>query len=77
MNFRIASLLKGKAIREEDAPLWLTVYEAFPPKYEPRYDRQLPKKPVRPIFYEEDLIRAYDILMFNKIFILCYINIIG
>lgn len=55
---RITSLLKGKAIKEEDTPLWLMVYEAFPPKYEPRYDRRLPKKPVRPIFYEEDLIRA-------------------
>ncbi|XP_024881441.1 28S ribosomal protein S23, mitochondrial isoform X2 [Temnothorax curvispinosus] len=55
---RIASLLKGKGLTEEDKPLWVAVYEAFPPKYEPRYDRRLPKKPVRPIFYEEDLIRA-------------------
>ncbi|XP_071553669.1 small ribosomal subunit protein mS23 isoform X1 [Temnothorax nylanderi] len=55
---RIASLLKGKGLKEEDTPLWVAVYEAFPPKYEPRYDRRLPKKPVRPIFYEEDLIRA-------------------
>ncbi|XP_071650406.1 small ribosomal subunit protein mS23 isoform X2 [Temnothorax longispinosus] len=55
---RIASLLKGKGLIEEDKPLWVAVYEAFPPKYEPRYDRRLPKKPVRPIFYEEDLIRA-------------------
>ncbi|KYQ57810.1 28S ribosomal protein S23, mitochondrial [Trachymyrmex zeteki] len=55
---RITSLLKGKAIKEEDVPLWLIVYEAFPPKYEPRFDRQLPKKPVTPIFYKEDFIRA-------------------
>ncbi|XP_018357843.1 PREDICTED: 28S ribosomal protein S23, mitochondrial [Trachymyrmex cornetzi] len=55
---RIASLLKGKGIKEEDAPLWLVVYEAFPPKYEPKFDRRLPKKPVTPIFYEEDLIRS-------------------
>ncbi|XP_077265343.1 mitochondrial ribosomal protein S23 isoform X2 [Temnothorax americanus] len=55
---RIASLLKGKGLKEEDTPLWVAVYEAFPPKYEPRYDRRLPKKPVGPIFYEEDLIRA-------------------
>ncbi|XP_011697083.1 PREDICTED: 28S ribosomal protein S23, mitochondrial [Wasmannia auropunctata] len=55
---RFSALLKGKAIKEEDMPVWLTVYEAFPPKYEPRYDRRLPKKPVRPIFYNEDLIRA-------------------
>jgi len=55
---RVASLLKGKGIREEDSPLWLAVYEAFPPKYEPKYDRCLPKKPIKAIFYEEDLIRA-------------------
>ncbi|XP_011170268.1 probable 28S ribosomal protein S23, mitochondrial isoform X1 [Solenopsis invicta] len=55
---RITSLLKGKAIKEEDTPLWVALYEAFPPKYEPRYDRRLPKKPVRSIFYEEDLVRA-------------------
>ncbi|KYM96487.1 hypothetical protein ALC62_12854 [Cyphomyrmex costatus] len=58
IHFRMASLLKGKAIKNEDAPLWLVVYEAFPPKYEPRFDRRLPKKPVTPIFYEEDLIRV-------------------
>lgn len=58
MNFRVISLLKGKAMKEEDKPIWLAVYEAFPPKYEPRYDRQLPRKEIRPIFYEEDLIRV-------------------
>ncbi|KAL6444802.1 hypothetical protein ACFW04_002089 [Cataglyphis niger] len=45
-------------MKEEDKPIWLAVYEAFPPKYEPRYDRQLPRKEIRPIFYEEDLIRV-------------------
>ncbi|XP_020289966.1 probable 28S ribosomal protein S23, mitochondrial [Pseudomyrmex gracilis] len=55
---RVTSLLKGKAIKEEDRPIWLAIYEAFPPKYEPRYDRKLPKKPIQPIFYEEDIIRA-------------------
>ncbi|KMQ95070.1 28s ribosomal protein mitochondrial [Lasius niger] len=58
MNFRVISLLKGKAMKEEDKPLWLVIYAAFPPKYEPKYDRRLPKKPIRPIFYEEDLIRV-------------------
>lgn len=58
MDFRVTSLLKGKAIKEEDRPIWLAIYEAFPPKYEPRYDRKLPKKPIQPIFYEEDIIRA-------------------
>lgn len=58
MNFRVISLLKGKAMKEEDKPLWLVIYAAFPPKYEPKYDRRLPKKPIRPIFYKEDLIRV-------------------
>ena len=49
-------------------PIWFEVYEAFPPKYEPRFDRhQLPygeggnveaMGPPRKIFYKEDLIRA-------------------
>jgi len=51
-------LLKGKALKEEDIPLWVSIYETFPPKYEPRFDRQLPRKPVVPIFYKEDRIRA-------------------
>ncbi|XP_072749408.1 small ribosomal subunit protein mS23 [Anoplolepis gracilipes] len=55
---RVTSLLKGKAMKEEDKPLWLAVYEAFPPKYEPKYDRRLPKKEIRPIFYQEDSIRV-------------------
>ncbi|GAB1862712.1 28S ribosomal protein S23, mitochondrial [Camponotus japonicus] len=55
---RVVSLLKGKAMKQEDKPLWLAVYEAFPPKYEPRFDRQLPKKNIKNIFYDEDLIRA-------------------
>ncbi|XP_014483693.1 PREDICTED: 28S ribosomal protein S23, mitochondrial [Dinoponera quadriceps] len=55
---RVSSLLRGGAMKSEDAPLWLAVYEAFPPKYEPRFDRQLPSKPITPIFYKEDLVRA-------------------
>ncbi|KAH0948079.1 hypothetical protein HN011_005425 [Eciton burchellii] len=55
---RIISLIKGKALKEEDKPLWISIYETFPPKYEPRFDRQLPRKPVKPIFYKEDRIRA-------------------
>lgn len=58
MIFRITSLLRGGALKQEEAPLWLAVYEAFPPKYEPRFDRQLPSKPVTAIFYKEDLVRA-------------------
>ncbi|XP_011351421.1 28S ribosomal protein S23, mitochondrial isoform X2 [Ooceraea biroi] len=45
-------------MKSEDKPLWVSVYEAFPPKYEPRFDRQLPRKKIAPIFYREDRIRA-------------------
>ncbi|KAL0114998.1 hypothetical protein PUN28_010515 [Cardiocondyla obscurior] len=56
--FRVSSLLKCKALKEEDMPVWMAIYEAFPPKYEPRFDRRLPKKDIKPIFYIEDLIRV-------------------
>lgn len=42
----------------EDRPLWYDIYEAFPPKEEPRYDRAVPNMPLKKIFYEEDVIRA-------------------
>ncbi|RLU22771.1 hypothetical protein DMN91_005049 [Ooceraea biroi] len=29
---RVISLLKGKGMKSEDKPLWVSVYEAFPPK---------------------------------------------
>lgn len=43
----------------EDKPIWYDVYEAFPPKVEPKFDRPAPNIPVRSLFYEEDIIRAY------------------
>ena len=65
---RVRSLLERKAMKEEAKPLWYDIYEAFPPKYEPRFDRHLTnfgtgsnvaKLPPPPkIFYEEDKIRA-------------------
>lgn len=55
---RISALLDGKAINKVDKPLWHVIYEAFPPKYEPRYDRVAPKVNIRNIYYEEDIIRA-------------------
>ncbi|KAG8041212.1 hypothetical protein G9C98_002200 [Cotesia typhae] len=36
---RVQSLLKSGAVKWEDKPIWYDVYEAFPPKNEPRYDR--------------------------------------
>ena len=45
-------------MKEEDKPMWYDVYKAFPPKYEPRYDRPAPDTPIRQILYPEDVIRA-------------------
>ncbi|XP_042240652.1 28S ribosomal protein S23, mitochondrial-like isoform X2 [Homarus americanus] len=45
-------------MKPQDKPLWYDVYEAFPPKHEPRFDRQPPETKIRQIFYPEDVIRA-------------------
>lgn len=55
---RVRGLLKSGALKEEDKPIWYDIYKAFPPKYEPRYDRPAPDLPLRNLFYPEDTIRA-------------------
>jgi small subunit ribosomal protein S23 len=55
---RIRGLLRSGALKEEDKPIWCDVYTAFPPKYEPKYDRPAPDIPLRNILYPEDTIRA-------------------
>jgi hypothetical protein len=55
---RVRGLLRSGALKEEDKPIWYDVYTAFPPKYEPKYDRPAPDVPLRNIFYLEDTIRA-------------------
>ncbi|KAI9585728.1 probable 28S ribosomal protein S23, mitochondrial [Glossina fuscipes] len=55
---RITGLLKTGAMKSEDKPIWYDLYEAFPPKLEPRFDRPAPNIPIRNIFYAEDVIRA-------------------
>ena len=55
---RITSLIKGGSMKEQNVPLWYEIYKAFPPKYEPRYDRPASDKPIKDIFYEEDIGRA-------------------
>ena len=40
-------------------PMWAEVYEAFPPRYEPRWDAKDPVVPVRKILYREDSVRAH------------------
>ncbi len=58
MLFRINGLLKTGAMRIEDKPLWYEVCTAFPPQYEPRFDRPATNNRIKGIFYEEDRIRA-------------------
>ncbi|KAK8746619.1 hypothetical protein OTU49_017108 [Cherax quadricarinatus] len=55
---RATGLLKSGAMKPQDKPLWYNVYEAFPPKYEPCFDRPAPEVKIRKIFYPEDVIRA-------------------
>lgn len=55
---RFTALWENGAITEDKLPLWYDVYKAFPPKYEPKYDRPSSQAPIRNIFYKEDVIRA-------------------
>jgi hypothetical protein len=56
--YRLKGLLRSGALKEEDKPMWYDIYEAFPPHYEPRYDRPAPDIPIRNVLYLEDTIRA-------------------
>ncbi|XP_076049240.1 mitochondrial ribosomal protein S23 [Oratosquilla oratoria] len=55
---RVNGLLKSGAMKPKDKPLWYDIYEAFPPKYEPNYDRPVVNKNIPQILYHEDVIRA-------------------
>ncbi|CAH1994536.1 unnamed protein product [Acanthoscelides obtectus] len=55
---RTAGLIQSGALNWADRPLWYDIYEAFPPKEEPRYDRPAPNMKLKQIFYKEDRIRA-------------------
>ena len=68
---RLQGLRKSGAIKAEQVdlvvwvaicnlqvPIWAQVYEAFPPRYEPRWDAKDPVEPVRKILYREDSVRA-------------------
>jgi small subunit ribosomal protein S23 len=55
---RTRGLLVSGAVKEHDRPIWFDVFAAFPPHVEPRQFRPVPTNEVRPIFYEEDRIRA-------------------
>uniref|UniRef100_A0A0K8TNZ7 Small ribosomal subunit protein mS23 n=1 Tax=Tabanus bromius TaxID=304241 RepID=A0A0K8TNZ7_TABBR len=55
---RVTGLLRSGAMKPENKPIWYELYAAFPPSLEPRYDRPVPKIPIRELSYDEDLIRA-------------------
>ena len=71
---RLKGFQKSGATSWEKRPMWFDVYEAFPPKYEPRWDRHvLPQGPgsnvaamgpPRKVLYSEDRVRA----QFYKVF---------
>lgn len=56
--FRTHALINSGAMGWEERPLWYDIYETFPPKDEPRFDRPVPNMKLKEIFYEEDNIRA-------------------
>ncbi|CAH0563751.1 unnamed protein product [Brassicogethes aeneus] len=55
---RTSGLIRSGALSWEDRPLWYDVYEAFPPKEEPKFDRPAPNMRLKTIFYKEDKARA-------------------
>ncbi len=56
---RAKALYAAGVIKKDAKPMWMDVYEAHPPKYEPRWDR-LPTKTskIPDIWYAEDAARA-------------------
>lgn len=57
-RYRATALIDSGAQAWEERPVWYDIYEAFPPKDEPRFDRPIPNMKLKKIFYEEDKIRA-------------------
>ncbi|KRX48153.1 28S ribosomal protein S23, mitochondrial [Trichinella nativa] len=55
---RIRGLLKSGSMKPIDRPLWYDVYAAFPPKFDPHFDRPPVDAVQREIVYAEDFIRA-------------------
>ncbi|XP_063618608.1 small ribosomal subunit protein mS23 [Cydia splendana] len=56
---RVEGLITRGAMKPDDRPLWFDIYKRFPPLTEPKFAKPLPEiKPIRPILYEEDVVRA-------------------
>lgn len=55
---RTTGLLKSGAMKVEDKPIWYDIFAAFPPKLEPKFDRPEPNMEIKPLFYNEDVVRA-------------------
>ena len=55
-------LLTG-VIKRYERPIWYDVYEAFPPTHEPKFGKLAPDIPIREIFYPEDILRAYVLII--------------
>ncbi|XP_074647887.1 small ribosomal subunit protein mS23-like [Tubulanus polymorphus] len=61
---RVQGLLRAGALKDVDKPIWFDVYEAFPPKIEPKYNRILPENKVKNLMVSEDFFRA----RFNRVY---------
>ena len=69
-------------ISKLQVPIWAEVYEAFPPRYEPRWDAKDPVVPVRKILYREDSVRAQyskvvPSMLFMQYVVVCTLNILA
>lgn len=56
MAHRLCGLINTGAVK--DRPLWMDIYEEFPPHVEPNFMRPEPKVNLRKILYPEDMVRA-------------------
>ncbi len=63
---RMRALLDSGARRPEFRPLWVDVYEAHPPRLEPRWDRPGRQDPLPRIVYPEDRVRAQFFRQFGE-----------
>lgn len=55
---RTTGLIKSGVTPPSDIPIWYSVYQAFPPKYEPRFKRPPLNVEVKELYYPEDKKRA-------------------